>query len=437
MILVGVVVLARRYRILTARIQLEVFNTEKNRSREVVLESEDEQLPTLEIQHPLKIRQVTLSPLSDHDMSSLASAGRTFSAADPIVPLVNQVSRFSLTYELEMPDDSWVPMKAVVYLPAVSQQRSPIMVFGSGTTGLGDHCAPSREAPAYANWGDYHTHLLTQAGQGYAVIFPDYIGFNDLQRPQAYFIADAEARAMISALQAVTTLPDLAEQFDASHIFLAGYSQGGHAALAAASHPDWLSAGQRIAGIVSYAGASDVQALLSDSPRLAPYVVRAYQAYYSQPGKEILPNAILQSSWVTDLNSQSEAWCIDEVFTKYPNTVGGMFTPEFQTALQTDTINIRHPVFAAALQQNSTFPQFPAEVPVYLLQGGSDPIVTATTQFRNRAEFCARGWSVQYTEYPGINHFQTRQAGFRDSNDWMRSIIRGSQATSNCHELSL
>ena len=45
--------------------------------------------------------------------------------------------------------------------------------------------------------------MLSYATQGYVAVIPDYAGFNDDSRLQAYFVADLEARVLLDAARAV------------------------------------------------------------------------------------------------------------------------------------------------------------------------------------------------------------------------------------------
>lgn len=70
--------------------------------------------------------------------------------------------------------------------------------------------------------------MLAYAGLGYIVIFPDYLGFNDSDRPQRYFSKLAEGHVMLDAVRAVFRFfesPGHAVR-PSPAVFLTGYSQG-------------------------------------------------------------------------------------------------------------------------------------------------------------------------------------------------------------------
>lgn len=98
----------------------------------------------------------------------------------------------------------------------------PVMVFANGTTGIGDDCAPTRA-------GGASPHTFTEfLDRGWTVAFTDYQG---LGTPglHHYLVAEAAARSVLDAARAARSI----DRDAASEISLFGFSQGGHAVLAA------------------------------------------------------------------------------------------------------------------------------------------------------------------------------------------------------------
>jgi dienelactone hydrolase len=431
LIVAGVVGLLNRYDLLETRVLFRVRDRVEGTSQEVVIEKSPDRAPRVEISEPVHVQNVSLEFDKTATESTLQSSAQSFLQATPSAQLAKKVDVYTLAFDVAMPDGTLTPVRAKVYVPHVLAAKSPLFVFASGTTGLDDRCAPTRERAQYRNWGDYHSHLLTQAADGYVVVLPDYIGFNDLSRPQAYFLAEYEARAVIGSVLALSRAPlaGLATGPNFEQIFLSGYSQGGHAAMAAASATELWDPSHKVRGIVSYAGASDVEALLSDSPRLAPYLVAAYDWYYNIGDED---QRILKEIDQSRLLVHAREKCVDEVIAEFPNTLEKIFNPQTKSALQQGKLEEVAPRFAELIRANSNFPKYPKQVPMILLQGGSDPIVTAATQQQNVKELCAQGLTLQYREYPGINHFQTRRAGYTDTAIWLKQRVSGQTAVSTC-----
>ena len=125
---------------------------------------------------------------------------------------------------------------ATLALKQLGLWYQPVLVFGSGTTGIADAGAPSLEQPEVRRLGWYTANMLAYAAQGFIEIFPDYIGFNDPARPQRYFSKAAEGHVMLDAARAASSLASApgTPVRAAAKVFAAGYSQGGHAAFSAA-----------------------------------------------------------------------------------------------------------------------------------------------------------------------------------------------------------
>lgn len=368
-----------------------------------------------------------------YDKDKIRSLYSSFTSKKSPTNLAIKVSQYEMIFRVELKNGKSARIKAHIYVPHNSSTKVPVFVFASGTTGLGQACAPTQESLRNAAWGSYTMHLVSQAAEGYAVIFPDYEGFDKSDAIQSYFIAETESRVLLGAVQAASQIAVeiLPAQLDFKNIFLSGYSQGGHAALAAANERELLPTDKKVVGVVTYAAASNIKALLQDSPRLGPYIVYSYSTYY---GGRIEKEKILQQHWLQKLDSQAGQWCIDEVFKKYPNTASEIYTPEFKAALTLNEYTINTPEFAEKLIANGLFQNL-TEVPILSLQGASDPIVTAETQQANRAQLCKENIVLKYIEYPHTNHFQTRARGYFDTQKWMDNIRSGKPLESNCPRL--
>jgi dienelactone hydrolase len=121
---------------------------------------------------------------------------------------------------------------AVLLIPAKPLAGAPAVVFGHGSVGLAEKCAPSHlDLSTAAGGEDFPLSLYRLAGYGYTVIAPDYSGFQYGQSP-GYFNAEDEAHAILDATRALGKLlpapPD--------KLVFVGHSQGGHAVLAAHSY---------------------------------------------------------------------------------------------------------------------------------------------------------------------------------------------------------
>lgn len=116
-----------------------------------------------------------------------------------------------------------VPATGVILTPRTGKKGKTV-VWGHGTTGLADRCAPSTSQDVF--WPEARAAVAGLLGRGWTVAAPDYPG---LGTPQAhpYLVGAGEGRSMIDSVKAARNLdPSLSAQY-----VLAGHSQGGQGAL--------------------------------------------------------------------------------------------------------------------------------------------------------------------------------------------------------------
>jgi len=167
------------------------------------------------------------------------------------------VDVYWIHFESRYPDGATAPALAQVFVPRYGAERPsvrPLYAFGPGSTGIIDSCRPSREHVAGIRWGLYRAHVLSHAGQGTIGIMPDYLGFGDPEREQYYMVAESEAAVMLDAIRATKSLlaaKSIAGVSDTRN-FVAGFSQGGHAALAAADYRKSYAPEIPLDGVIGY-----------------------------------------------------------------------------------------------------------------------------------------------------------------------------------------
>jgi pimeloyl-ACP methyl ester carboxylesterase len=322
---------------------------------------------------------------------------------------------------------------ATLFVPVEPRlTEMPLFVFGSGTTGLGDACAPSREHLLPQPEGDYGSFLPPFAANGIVTIFPDYLGFEDPDRPQAYFHAVSEAAVMLDAARAAQALfaenPDVLGRLDGT-VVAGGYSQGGHAAFAAADFGREYAPSVAFAGLIGFGASIDVRALLYEGPYYAPYIVTSFGHVY---GFDIVrPEEILAARWLPTLEQQARSVCVSRAQQVYPFDVDAMYTPAFAAALRSGTLGSEFPAFDALLRANR--PGFSGHgIPALLIQGNEDVIVRNGSQERTARDLCAAGSDVLYVNVPGARHRDTRPAGFSAAVEYILGRMNGVPAPSNC-----
>lgn len=338
------------------------------------------------------------------------------------------VDEYELTYITRDADGSPVEAFASLYLPVTRRStEAPVLAFTSGTTGIGDQCAPNLEQPEVVRWGWYRMNMKNYAAQGVITIFPDYVGFHDPEIPQRYFSKAAEGHLLLDAFRAVyavyRNLPGLIRtgtRPSGTHV-TAGYSQGGHAAMAAADMVATYAPEIGLSGAIGFAPTTNVEELLRTAAYYAPYVIYSYRAIY---GEEVVdPAALIAPRWLNTFDADVLRMCVDEFQYFYPFEGVDMYTPEFEAALRRDGLAEAFPEFKRVLDENVTGVGGHG-IPVMLIQGNQDIIVTNESQRAAADAMRAVNTPTWLLELEGVRHRHTRPAGFRASLDFIQQVAR-------------
>ncbi|MEQ8237592.1 MAG: alpha/beta fold hydrolase [Cyclobacteriaceae bacterium] len=143
--------------------------------------------------------------------------------------MIYDVSQFRVNYKTTYKGEE-ILASGLVLLPVSDDLLSvPILSFQHGTI------FSQAEAPTNAPISDPYLVLYAAAATtGVVMVIPDYIGYgisDDIVHP--YFIAEPTSRAILDNIKAGRELAELSGLKFNGDLFLAGYSQGGFATMAA------------------------------------------------------------------------------------------------------------------------------------------------------------------------------------------------------------
>jgi uncharacterized protein with PQ loop repeat len=172
----------------------------------------------------------------------------------------------------------------VLLVPAgpCAAERFPLLAYARGTD--------VQQPRTLANPQDGETFLLAAmyAAQGYAVVATDYLGYaksNYGYHP--YLHADSEATTVVDSIRAARRA--LAQQGAATSgkVMVTGYSQGGHASMAAhraieSSHAGEIDlvAGAHLAGPYNLSGSFKLTNAIAGYQFFVPFIVTSWQKVY-------------------------------------------------------------------------------------------------------------------------------------------------------------
>lgn len=242
------------------------------------------------------------------------------------------------------------------------------------------------------------------ATSGYAAVLPDYLGLGDSPGPHPFLHAASEATAVIDLLRAARTFCASNRIQLAPELFLAGYSQGGHATLAAlremeSRHADEFTVTACAAGAGSYdLSGTTASELLSGRPQPNPYSfayqLAAFRHVYGLPWYLADPYATTIPALMDGTHAE------DEVNAAMPADPTFALAPGVREALIKDQ---DHPL-RVALRQNDLLNWTPkTRLRLYHCSGDRD-VVPANSVVAWEA-FLTRGAPVELLDpAPGEGH---------------------------------
>jgi pimeloyl-ACP methyl ester carboxylesterase len=286
----------------------------------------------------------------------------------------------------------------------------PVVSWAHGTTGIADRCAPSRG-------GGAAPRLLERWRRaGYAIVRTDYEGLGT-PGDHPYLIGRSEGRAVLDAVRAARRLdPRLGRRF-----VIAGHSQGGHAALWAASLAPRFTPELRLRGTVAFAPASHLgeqggalSSFTQPSPLsgLVALILRGVDVARPDLGLSLgltEPAAALYPRTLTD--------CIGPLVS--PGSFGGLapaglIRPDVPTG-----------AVLGVLAENDP-EDLTIRAPVRVQQGTADTTVFKAFTDPLVDDYRKRGVPVTYRTYEGVDHGEvvTDARSTRDATRYLRARLR-------------
>jgi pimeloyl-ACP methyl ester carboxylesterase len=276
---------------------------------------------------------------------------------------------------------------------------APLVAYAKGTD--------VQKPRTLANPTDGETGLLAAmyAGQGYAVVATDYLGFaksNYSYHP--YLHADSEATSVIDSIRAARNAVSSQGGSLNGKVMLTGYSQGGHASMAAhreieknLSGEIKVVAGAHLAGPYNLSGSMKFPDAIAGYQFFVPYLVTAWQKIYGNLYNNV--NEAFKAPYAAGIESLLPSPTLNYTTLVTSGKLPGINgeTPNqardalFQTAFSSDILtNPNNPTFLAA-KKNDLLDWSPKSQTM-LCSGSGDPTVPqAMHQTVMKAAFDAKG----------------------------------------------
>jgi triacylglycerol lipase len=318
----------------------------------------------------------------------------------------------------------------------------PLIVYGPGTQGQGDQCAPSRMFNQGIHWSPFldigvnyeEAFVATMVARGFAILMTDYEGLGVIGVTHTYVNRLSEGHAMLDAARVARKLPDTSLTPDGPVAFW-GYSQGGGAAASAAELAGSYAPELRIAGTYAGAPPADLAELMpyADGSALVGVVGYALNSIIqSYPEAEEKIRSVLTPRG-EDLLDKVKKQCIAETISKF------MFRhlqPYFNQPIA-DLMADQEFRGLFDLQRIGTLKP---NAPVLVDSNRYDPLVPWTAAVQMGWDWCAKGADVDFrtNEEPPfmnklvINHALPMLVDGEPAMQWIAARFNGEPTTPNC-----
>lgn len=331
---------------------------------------------------------IELTPLRTY--GTLESRAMMWAAGLSGIGVGYRVDCYRMIYRTQSTDGREIAVSGLLALPHGTAARH-LASFQHGTS-------TSRDRVPSALDGTGVAAAILFAGNGYALIAPDYIGLGTSDEVHPYLVADDAARAvtdMIAAARRIDGVPD-------GPVFLSGFSQGGQASLAAMRALE--ENGEAVLGAAPVSSAYDLRnislgaALAGGAQSHAlylAYMARGYAARYGQPTDSVLTPE--HAALVEDLfgNPHSPS----EIIAALPAEPRKMFNTDFLDAFDNGKPNW----LLDAIAENDMSNWAP-RAPVRLYYGTEDVDVVPEEALNAERAMKVRGADVETVDLGPLGH---------------------------------
>ena len=205
----------------------------------------------------------------------------TFGDIDQYVGEINyEVDGYRVSYLTSNENGDLVIASGAIFVPVDPVCSTPILSWQHGTV-VADFGAPSENISNSALG-------VISASHGYVVVMSDYLGLGSGEGFHNYCHSDTEASSVISLILETNTFVNSLGFETNGQVFLMGYSQGGHATMAAVRELELnfsneldVTASSPMAGPYSMSVAqAEMLNTIYPNPGYFPYIIFAYQNVY-------------------------------------------------------------------------------------------------------------------------------------------------------------
>lgn len=274
-----------------------------------------------------------------------------------VVTVDYDVDSYSITYNTVDVNGNPTIASGMVCIPDISNCDSlPMVAYLHGTV-LEKDDVPSRN-----NFESIIGKLFS--GLGYVAVMPDYLGLGDNPGIHPYVHGESEATASVDAIRAAKEFLAQETNFNFNNqIYITGYSQGGHAAMATHKY-------------IQENDLYDELPVVASAPCSGPYNLSGSMAdifisgdYYSNPGYVVYTLLSFQSAYGNLYQSYSNilrppydsiippmfdgTYSMSAVNNQLPNYIDSFMVDTVLANFRNDSVNQNHPLWQALNDNNN------------------------------------------------------------------------------------
>jgi hypothetical protein len=226
-----------------------------------------------------ELHLVSYTLIKSHTKETIKTLFKSKHIPGFIMPVKNDVDIYEIIYKAKWVDGTWRNASGIYYAPKLSS-AVPYFMYGHGTQIEKNRSISDNDAQ--------QNICLMFATDGYAAMYPDYYGIGKGDGKHLYQHAWSEAGAFIYMLYAIDELNKILSIKHNGQLFLTGYSQGGHASMAAHKYIEELNDPRfKVTASSPMSGAYDMTGeqekyMFEEYPRpfYLPYLLLSYQEAY-------------------------------------------------------------------------------------------------------------------------------------------------------------
>ncbi len=348
-----------------------------------------------------------------------------FPNADSLVHPKYDITVYRIFYKTHDFQNNEITASGLVYVPEITRHHVPIVCYQHGTV------FHKEEVPSIVGDLSYFAPFILASESGAIVCAADYIGLGFSDGIQHYFEPTEEANAVIDMLGSVQIL--LNKTYHSltfnNEVYLTGYSQGGHATLAAQQRLETLyryqfqiKASAPMASFFSFEKSSQLNlmkdsinstyactyAFLINSVQSTQNVYSSYKDIFISP-YDSLTNIVFNGTYY-----------VDYVNAVYPNYFYNTLQPSFRNDFKNNPNNI----FLKAIKKYDVINDWIPKAPTHFYHSQGDEIAYYENSVIAYNTFKQKGGNVELISLGNISHLDGNIVAIKSVREWFYPNIK-------------